>query len=105
MKKKLSIVLTVLLLTLTAQSDFASDRIESVQVEQLPDGSCFVTVIEEVPQIETQTMAAKTTTKTKSKTVYYKNRNLKLQSYRHLLLKQHKKQYHRTDFYLNQFFE
>lgn len=50
-------------------------------------------------------MAAKTTTKTKSKTVYYKNRNLKLQSYRHLLLKQHKKQYHRTDFYLNQFFE
>lgn len=73
MKKKLSIVLSFLLLTLTAQSAFASDRIESVQVEQLPDGSCFVTVIEDVPQIETQTMAAKTTTKTKSKTVYYKN--------------------------------
>lgn len=33
MKKKLSIVLSVLLLTLTAQSAFASDRIESVQVE------------------------------------------------------------------------
>ncbi len=70
MKKILPLVLFVVLL-LATQSAFASTTIVPTETEYLPDGSCFVTVIEDVHSSGTHPLSSKTVTK--SKTAYYKN--------------------------------
>lgn len=71
--KELSAIfaLTALLLTITFQPVFAADRVVSTEIEYLDDGSCYVTIIEDVPSSEVQPFSTKT--ETKSKTTYYKN--------------------------------
>lgn len=71
--KKLSAIFTIaaLLLTFTFQPAFAADRVVSTEIEHLDDGSCYVTIIEDVPSSGVQPFSTKT--ETKSKTTYYKN--------------------------------
>ena len=70
MKKILSLVLIIVLISAT-QSAFASTTITPTEIEYLPDGSCFVTVIEDVHPSGLQPLSSNTATK--SKTTYYKN--------------------------------
>ena len=71
MKKKLSVLLTILLLSLTVSFSFASTEADSIQIEKLSDGSYFITVIEDEYQTGMQPLAKKTVIK--SKTLYHKN--------------------------------
>lgn len=71
MKKILSVILFISLF-LTALPVYADSSAQIEQVEYLPDGSCFVTVLDESPAATPHTLAA-STTETKSKTTYYKN--------------------------------
>lgn len=71
MKKILSAILVISLI-LSTQTVFANAESEFTEVEYLPDGSCYVTVIEDVPASGIQLFAA-AKTETKSKTTYYKN--------------------------------
>lgn len=71
MKKFISVVLFFSLF-LTALPVYADSNTQKEHVEYLPDGSCFVTVLEDVPSTAPLALAA-STTQTKSKTTYYKN--------------------------------
>lgn len=70
MKKILPLVLIAVFL-LATQVSFASTSTVSEEIEYLPDGSYYVTIIEDAPSSDIQTRATKTVTKTK--TTYYKN--------------------------------
>ena len=70
MKKILSLVLIIVLISAT-QYAFASTTITPTEIAYFPDGSCFVTVIEDVHPSGLQPLSSKTATK--SKTTYYKN--------------------------------
>ncbi len=71
--KKFTTLLAIIsmILVLTLQPAFAQSNVISVDIEELPDGSRFVTVIENVPTPGIQPFDR--TTETKSKTVYYEN--------------------------------
>lgn len=71
MKKILPLVL-IFVLILSTQAVFANDENKSMSVEYLPDGSRYVTIIEDVPTSGIQLFAA-AKTETKSKTAYYEN--------------------------------
>lgn len=71
MKKILSAILVISLI-LSTQAVFANAESEFTEVEYLPDGSCYVTIIEDVPASGIQLFAV-AKTETKSKTTYYKN--------------------------------
>ncbi len=69
MKKTLPLLLSIFLL-LSTQSVFAESTTPT-NIEYLPDGSYYVTVIEDSLSSEIQLFSSKTVTKTK--TTYYKN--------------------------------
>lgn len=71
--KKFTTLLAIIsmILVFTLQPTFAQSNVISVDIEELPDGSRFVTVIENVPTPGIQPFDR--TTETKSKTVYYEN--------------------------------
>lgn len=70
MKKFLPLFLVITLM-LSTQAVFAGTPAGTAEVEYLPDGGCYVTVIEDVQPSGIQLFSAKTATK--SKTTYYKN--------------------------------
>ena len=71
--KKLATLFTIvsMILVFTLQPAFAQSNVITVDIEELPDGSRFVTVIEDVPTPGIQPFDRKT--ETKSKTIYYEN--------------------------------
>lgn len=71
--KKLATLFTIvsMILVFTLQPAFAQSNVITVDIEELPDGSRFVTVIEDVPTPGIQPFSKETATKTK--TVYYEN--------------------------------
>lgn len=70
MKKVLPFILMIALLA-AMQTTFACAATMPAEIEYLPDGSSFVTVIEDVHPSGIQPLSSKTATKTK--TTYYKN--------------------------------
>ena len=71
--KKFTTFFTIIsmILVFTLQPAFAQSNVISVDIEELPDGSRFITVIEDVHTPGIQPFDR--TTETKSKTVYYEN--------------------------------
>lgn len=71
--KKFTTLFTIIsmILVFTLQPAFAQSNVITVDIEELPDGSRFVTVIEDVPTPGIQPFSKETATKTK--TVYYES--------------------------------
>lgn len=72
--KKIFLLITVIVMAMFPMTVFAQTDNTQSTIEYLEDGSYFETVIEDEATIDNQIFAlSASTTKTKSKTVYYKN--------------------------------
>lgn len=71
--KKLLIFAFTIVMVFAIQPVYAMDSVDSSSIEYLDDGSYYLTVIEDASSDEIAPFS--TTTKTKSKTTYFKNAN------------------------------